>query len=384
MPIWRMLLFLGVLGGLTAGLHVYLYRRLVRDPMRSARARRVGRWVFGSLGLLLLAGIVINRFLPRLLGEVVGYAAFGWMGLVTLIVPLLWAVDLVQIPWSVRRRARGEGPVDPTRRLAMARGAAALTSLTAGAAAAVAVDTALAGPLVERVTVPIKGLDPRLDGFTVVQLSDIHVGPTLGRDFVESLVATANGLAPDLVAITGDLVDGTVGRLGDHTAPLAGLRSRHGTFFCTGNHEYYSGVDAWVGELRRLGVQVLRNEGRVLTHDGAAFDVVGVDDWRAEHDMAKACAQRDPARFGLCLAHQPKSIQAAADHDLDLMVCGHTHGGQIWPASWVVRLVQPYVQGLAQHSDRTWIYVNRGTGYWGPPMRLKIPAEITHLTLRRA
>ncbi|MCA9545296.1 MAG: metallophosphoesterase, partial [Myxococcales bacterium] len=326
---WRMVLFLGVFGGLAAGLHVYLYRRLVRDPLRSARARRVGRWVFTGLGLLLLTGVAINRFVPRHLGEVIGYAAFGWMGLVTLLVPLLWAVDMVRIPLAVRRRARGEGPVDPTRRLAIARGAAALTTLTAGGAAAVAVDTALAGPRVEHVTVPIAGLDPALDGLVVVQLSDIHVGPTLGRPFVEGLVRTVNGLGADLVAITGDLVDGTVGRLGDHTAPLAHLRSTHGTFFCTGNHEYYSGVDAWCAELQRLGVTVLRNRHVGLTHKGAALDVVGVDDWRADHDMARACQGRDAARFGLCLAHQPKSVAAAAAHGLDLMLCGHTHGGQI-------------------------------------------------------
>ena len=383
MSIFRMVVFLVVFGGLVTGVHVYLYRRLVRDPMRSARARRLGRWLFASLAALLLGGIVVNRFLPRHLGEFVGYGAFGWMGLVTLLVPLFWAVDMVQIPWAVRRRARGDGPVDPARRLALARGAAALTTLTAGGAAAVAVDTALAGPVVEKITVPIKGLDPALDGFTIAQLSDIHVGPTIGRDFVEGLVRTVNGLGVDLVAITGDLVDGTVARLGEHTAPLGTFESTHGTYFCTGNHEYYSGVDAWCAELERLGITVLRNRHVSLTHGGAPLDVVGVDDWRADHDLAKACAGRDRARFGLLLAHQPKSVHAAAEHGLDLMLCGHTHGGQIWPANLVVKLIQPYVTGLHAHTDRTWIYVNRGTGYWGPPMRLAVPAEITWLRLKR-
>lgn len=383
MSLWRMVFFLTVFGGLVTGVHVYLYRRLVRDPMRSARARRIGRWLFVSLGLLLLSGIIVNRFLPRHLGEFVGYVAFGWMGLVTLLVPLFWAIDMVRIPLAVRRRAQGGGPVDPARRLALARGAAALTTLTAGGAAAVAVDTALAGPVVEQITVPIKGLDPALDGFTIAQLSDIHVGPTIGRAFVEGLVRTVNGLDVDLVAITGDLVDGTVARLGEHTAPLGTFQSTHGTFFCTGNHEYYSGVDAWCAELERLGITVLRNRHVGLTHQGAPLDVVGVDDWRADHDMAKACAGRDQRRFGLLLAHQPKSVRDAAEHALDLMLCGHTHGGQIWPANLVVKLVQPYVTGLHAHTDRTWIYVNRGTGYWGPPMRLAVPAEITWLRLKR-
>jgi predicted MPP superfamily phosphohydrolase len=254
----------------------------------------------------------------------------------------------------------------------------------------VAAVRAATGPVaVRRLAVTLPRLPRRLDGLTVVQLTDIHLGPTIGRAFIESIVARTNALVPDVIAITGDLIDGTVAELADAVAPLAELRARHGVYFVTGNHEYFSGATPWIAELTRLGVRCLRNE-RVSIGDGdASFDLAGVDDHsgarsgEAGHgeNLDKALANLDPAREVVLLAHQPRSVFAASRFGVGLQISGHTHGGQIWPFSYLVRLQQPFIAGLHQHRD-TQIYVSRGTGYWGPPMRLGAPAEITQIVLR--
>jgi predicted MPP superfamily phosphohydrolase len=227
-----------------------------------------------------------------------------------------------------------------------------------------------------------------LHGFTIAQISDIHVGPTIKRNYLDAIVDAVNELDADMIAMTGDLVDGSVAHLAQHTAPLSRLSSRHGAYFVTGNHEYYSGVDAWVVELRRLGLRVLMNEHVLLTHDGAIVLVGGVTDHSAHHydpaqrsDPAAAMvgAPHDAA-FKLLLAHQPLSAFAAAPVGFDLQLSGHTHGGQFLPWNLLVRLQQPMTAGL--HRFRSlWVYVSRGTGYWGPPLRLGAPSEITHLRL---
>lgn len=189
------------------------------------------------------------------------------------------------------------------------------------------------------------------------------------------------------MAITGDLVDGTVHDLAAHTEPLAGLRSRHGTYVVTGNHEYYSGAHAWIRELRRLGARVLLNEHVMLDHDGAALAVAGVTDYSAHHfdpahrsDPHAALRGAPSAATKVLLAHQPRSAGSAHAAGYHLQLSGHTHGGQFWPWNFFVRLQQPFIAGLNRLGDM-WIYINRGTGYWGPPMRFGIPSEITRITL---
>lgn len=385
MPVRYIILF-SILSVLVFGTHAYLYRRLVRDVTDSPRLRRIGRWLAVFMALGLFAGLLGARTLPRNLGVMAGFFSYTWMGMLMLLLPGLWAFDLYRGARHLTRKA----PVDPSRRRALARGAAAVTAIGATATASLSVANALAPPDLERIDVPIKGLPAALDGFTIAQISDIHVGPTIGVELMRSLVDRINALSPDLVAVTGDLVDGTVARLGEHTAPLGDLKSRHGTYFVTGNHEYYSGANEWIAEMRRLGLTVLRNERVELDHDGAILDVLGTDDWRAKgfieghgHDLKKAAAGRDRTRTSLLLAHQPKAIHDAAKHEIDLMICGHTHGGQLFPANILVKLIQPYVRGLHAHTERTWIYVHKGSGYWGPPMRLAANAEIALLTLRR-
>ncbi|WP_298413222.1 metallophosphoesterase [Janthinobacterium sp.] len=240
---------------------------------------------------------------------------------------------------------------------------------------------------VRDVDVPIAGLPAALHGFSIVQLSDIHVGATIQRAYVDAIVARANGLQADVIAITGDVVDGTVAQLGSHTAPLGGLRARHGVFLVTGNHEYYSGAAPWVAEFRRLGLRVLMNEHAILEHDGARLALAGVTDFNAaafdpaqasDPQAAIAGAPADIPR--ILLAHQPRSAPEAEAAGYDLQLSGHTHGGQFWPWNLFVPLQQPYVAGLHRRG-RLWIYVSRGTGYWGPPKRIGAPAEITRLRL---
>jgi hypothetical protein len=282
----------------------------------------------------------------------------------------------------------GGAPLDPEKRLFLARA-------LAGTAGAVAATGAVAGLIGARQKVEVKQVPltlkkwPRgLDGYAIVQVSDIHLGPTIGRAFMEDLVARINALEPDLVAITGDLVDGSVEALREAAAPLAQLKSRHGTFFVTGNHEYYAGADEWIAHLRSLGIRVLRNE-RVRVGDAAgAFELAGTDDRMAHleghgEDLPRALGNRDASTPVVLMAHQPRSFPDAAKLGVDLQLSGHTHGGQIFPWGMLVQLQQGFLAGLFQRGDST-LYVSRGTGYWGPPMRLGAPAEITRLVFKAA
>jgi predicted MPP superfamily phosphohydrolase len=241
---------------------------------------------------------------------------------------------------------------------------------------------------VVEVNIPICNLPLALHGFTVVQISDIHVGPTIKRGYLEAIVEAVNKLDADMIAVTGDLVDGSVRELTSHTAPLAKLSARHGAYFVTGNHEYYSNAHSWIDEIRRLGLTVLMNEHRLLAHDGETVLVAGVTDYLAHHfdeshrsDPHAAMAGAPPdITIKMLLAHQPRSASAAADAGFDLQLSGHTHGGQFFPWNLFVPLQQPYTSGL-NRLQQLWIYTSRGTGYWGPPKRLGAPSEITRLRL---
>jgi predicted MPP superfamily phosphohydrolase len=256
------------------------------------------------------------------------------------------------------------------------------------ALAGVALRGGLRLPDVRRVEITLERWPEALDGFRIVQISDIHIGPLLGRDFAERLTRRVNSLDPDLVAVTGDLVDGSVEALREEVAPFAELRGRHGVFFVTGNHDVYSGGESWVERVKELGLRVLRNE-RVEIGGADGFDLAGVDDHRGDwvhgstEDVDAAVAGRDESRALILLAHDPGTFRRAAAKGVDLQLSGHTHGGQIWPFVYLVRLAVPFVAGLYR-VGKSQVYVSRGSGFWGPPMRLLAPAEIGEIVLRSA
>jgi len=240
---------------------------------------------------------------------------------------------------------------------------------------------------VVRVDILLAGLPQELDGFTIVQLSDIHVGPTIKRDYVQAIVDRVNALDADLIAITGDVVDGSVEQLRADTAPLGGMHSRHGTYVVSGNHEYYSGAAAWMREFERIGLRGLDNRHVVISHAGARFVLAGVSDFSAAafdpaqaSDPHAALAGSPPDLLRILLAHQPRSASAAEAAGFDLQLSGHTHGGQFWPWNHFVALQQPFTAGL-HRLGRLAVYTSRGTGYWGPPKRFGAPSEISVLRL---
>ncbi|GAA5212864.1 metallophosphoesterase [Streptomyces thinghirensis] len=269
----------------------------------------------------------------------------------------------------------------PSRRLFVSR-------VLGGAAAAAAAGTVgygtygvLNGPSVKRVTVPLAKLPRAAHGFRIAVVSDVHLGPVLGRGFAQKVVDTINSTQPDLIAVVGDLVDGSVKDLGPAAAPLAGLKARHGAYFVTGNHEYFSGAEQWVDEVRRLGLLPLENARTELPH----FDLAGVNDVAGEDegqgpDYAKALGDRDRARACVLLAHQPVQIHDAVDHGVDLQLSGHTHGGQLWPGNLIAGLANPTVAGLERYGD-TQLYVSRGAGAWGPPTRVGAESDVTVIEL---
>jgi predicted MPP superfamily phosphohydrolase len=384
----RLLIFLLVVLSIVGGVHFYLWARLVRDTQLPLPVRPWVTAALIALAVSLPATFIVLRRVPPEWGRFLAWPGFVWMGLMFLVFTLVLAGDIVRLLVFVGSKV-ASGGLDPGRRLMLARLLGGGAAVGAGVVGALALRRALARVEVKEVAVRLSKLPAAGQGTTIVQLTDLHVGPTIGRAFIEDIVRRTNELRPDVIAITGDLVDGSVERLRHAVEPLRDLKATHGVYFVTGNHEYFSGAGPWLAELRRLGIRVLRNERVTVGEGAAAIDIAGIDDHSAARlggdrsDVGQALAGRDPARPVILLAHQPRAIFEAARLGVDLQLSGHTHGGQIWPFTYFVKLQQPYVAGLHQHGD-TQIYVSPGTGYWGPPMRLGTRAEITRVTLHAA
>jgi predicted MPP superfamily phosphohydrolase len=246
-------------------------------------------------------------------------------------------------------------------------------------------------PRIRRVDVELDRLGAGLSGLRVVLLTDTHYGPINRARWSARVVEAVNSLDADVVCHTGDLADGTVSARQEQVAPLGTVRARLVRAYVTGNHEYFGEAPGWLDLMRELGWEPLHNRHVVVERDGARLVVAGVDDATAASsrhaghraDHAAALAGIDPELPVLLLAHQPKQVGAAVAHGVDLQLSGHTHGGQIWPFHYLVRLDQPTIQGLTRHDARTQLYTSRGTGFWGPPLRIFAPSEITLLTLVR-
>ncbi|WP_405821315.1 metallophosphoesterase [Streptomyces sp. NBC_01390] len=425
-----------LLAGLAAlaalvGLHWYVWRRLVRDTTAGpGLARRAGTVVFVALPVMMIAALAAERGgAPFWLQRTLAWPGFLWLALFIYLGLALIAGEAVRPllrrflerrgpdralvpPLQLRKTesvpagapespeaAKGatgtpEGqdtpdtPGSSPRLLAAPSRRLFVSRVVAGSAAAVAAGTVgygtygvLRGPRVKRVTVPLAKLPRGAHGFRIAVVSDIHLGPVLGRGFAQKVVDTINSTQPDLIAVVGDLVDGSVKDLGPAAAPLAQLRARHGAFFVTGNHEYFSGAQQWVEEVRRIGLRPLENARVELP----AFDLAGVNDIAGESegqgpDFTKALGDRDTSRASVLLAHQPVQIHDAVEHGVDLQLSGHTHGGQLWPGNFVADLANPTLAGLERYGD-TQLYVSRGAGAWGPPTRVGAPSDITVVEL---
>jgi predicted MPP superfamily phosphohydrolase len=375
--------------GVFASVHLYLWSRLVYAPELGTA------WtvLLSALAVLLFAIIPLTFLFGRrasvktaLFVLMPGYI---WLGALFLLFVSVAASDVLRGGLELWEWFAGATPQSPEESLARARWQA---QLAAGVAGLAFVASLVGGRklAVKRVSVPLSRLPTSLNGTTIVQLTDVHIGPTRGRRFLERVVDAVNALEPDVIAITGDLVDGSVTKLAQDVAPLARLKARHGVFFVTGNHEYYSGAEPWCAYLTQLGLRVLRNERVRIGEGEESYDLAGIDDLAGRQfgpgqgaDLDLALLGRDSTRELVLLAHQPRVVLDAERAGVGLQLSGHTHGGQIWPFHYLVRLQQPVNSGLARFG-RSLLYVSNGTGYWGPPMRLGSPAEITELTLQCA
>lgn len=398
-----------------AGLEYWLWRRLVGDTTAPGGwPRRAGTVIAVALPLCMIAATLGGRVFAFPVVRVVAWPGYLWLAMVVYLGLGLLVGEIVR-PIAVRlsrRRSNVPAPVspepclvaadapadppaepvapgvagavdaaDPARRLFIARSIALVAGAAATATVGYGVRTALGPVRVKQLTIPLAKLSPSADGFRIAVVSDIHAGPILGRAHTQRVVETINRTRPDLVAIVGDLVDGNVDQLGGAIEPLSGLRSRHGSFFVTGNHEYFSGADQWVDFVRGLGIRPLENQRVEL----GGFDLAGVNDLSGEDsdqgpDFATALGDRDRSRAVVLLAHQPRQVYEAARYQVDLQLSGHTHGGQMWPVNFLAGLQNPTVAGL-DTIDGTRLYVTRGVGAWGPPVRVGAPPDITVVTL---
>lgn len=363
---------------LLALLHLYIGMRLLPPMGLSAAGVGAGIFLLAISTLLLPAGLIAARLRTWRHTDRLAWVGMLAMGFFSSLLVLTLLRDALLLAMEI---IGGVG-------MPAVRASAIAVPLLALAVTVIGFFNARRVARVVRVEVPIAGLPAALAGYTIVQISDVHVGPTIKRAYLNAIVTRVNALQADAIAITGDLVDGSVRRLALHTEPLARLSARDGAYFVTGNHEYYSGAEQWIAEMRRLGIKVLMNEHVVCERDGEGVMIAGVTDFTAHHfheshrsdPVAAAAGAPESVRVKVLLAHQPRSAAAAAAAGFDLQISGHTHGGQFFPWNLFVPLQQPFTAGLNRLSA-LWVYTSRGTGYWGPPKRFGAPSEITHLTL---
>lgn len=381
-----------IFGGVVGGGHYYIVRRLIVDTALSPGLEAVLVWGVVLSATSLFLQPIGDRLMKPPWSRIIAWPASIWMGLFFYLFLLVCFSDLLIFltgPSNPMVLYAADAP-SWLGTLEVARVRAIAVFFAALVFVAVGLRGGLARPQLKRVDVWPARWPAALDGFRIVQISDIHIGPILDRRFSRQLTERVNALDPDVVAITGDIVDGSVEKLSDEVAPFGDLRARHGVFFVTGNHDHYSGADAWVERMRALGFRVLRNERVTIERDGSAFELAGVDDHRAGlesrsggEDLAAALAGLPRDSAVILLAHDPTTFKKAQAMGIDLQLSGHTHGGQIWPFRYFVRLAIPFVAGLYRRGDAQ-LYVSCGTGFWGPPMRLFAPAEITDIRLRAA
>jgi len=381
------LVFLAILVCVLGVIHLYLWQRLVRDAVTRRRWRKVAGFALLAGPVLILATVMVEPSLPRPLAAVLMWPGYLWLGVMFYLMVVLLLLELpVFVAWLIQRLVQRRRGVEPSRRRLLRQGAAIAAGVAAVGISGYGVSRAYRPPKVTRLAVPLARLDPRADGLRVVVIADIHVSPVFGAGQVERVVEVVNGLDADVITVVGDMVSSEVGKVRESAAPLRRMRSRYGSFFVTGNHEYYNGYEEWIEAADDLGLRVLRNERVEIAHLGGVIDLAGVNDREGSGyddppDYEAALGDRDPSRPVLLMAHQPVQVHEAARYGVDLQLSGHTHGGQVYPFDLLVRLEQPVVSGLSE-VDGTLVYVTNGAGFWGPPMRVGADPDVTLLELR--
>ena len=385
-------MFIVVLGSILGLMHVYVWKRLIKDTTTRGRIGWILTAVLVALMTLLFATLILPRVFDMPRSSWFAWPGFIWFGLLVYLFLALLVLEPVRLAlrgWTKQKPAPAAESREPqamNRRMFLARAGVVAAGASSVSLVGVGMASTLGPPDLLQVPVRLRRLDPAFNGFRIAVVSDIHLGPLTGRAHTERIVRMINEAQPDLVAIVGDLVDGTVEELGSAVEPLRDLVSREGTFFVTGNHEYFvDDTTAWLRELERLGVRPLRNENTAIRRGAAAFGLAGVNDVAGERrsdgpDFDLALSGLDSAKPTILLAHQPVQVEEAAARGVDLQLSGHTHGGQMWPFHYIVRAVQPSLAGLST-VDNTQLYVTRGAGFWGPPVRVGAPPDITVLSL---
>ncbi|MDM8541319.1 metallophosphoesterase [Desulfococcaceae bacterium HSG9] len=392
------IIFFVVMISVIVGSSMYIRRRLIKRLRIPKPYRRILALVVLITPLTVPVNIIIRRLgVSGIIVDLlvwIGYLGFAFLSfiltyLIILDVVRLFSKIIVKILNRSDNEESSDQDIDPVRRQLLADVVNIGIISSAVLSTAYGVSEARRLPVVKEVRLPVQGLPDDCDGFRIAQISDIHVSETVKRDWVRMVVREVNRTSPDMVALTGDLADGSTSRLMAEAAPLSDLQAPYGKFFVTGNHEYYSGVFEWTEVVRRFGFTVLINEHRVIQKGSGQILIGGVTDYRAgrfikSHTSSPQAAIADAPRtdFKILLAHQPKNIFEASRAGFDLQICGHTHGGQFFPWNYAIHLVYPFKAGLYKVNN-TRMYVNRGTGYWGPPVRLGAPSEITLLILKK-
>jgi uncharacterized protein len=387
--IYRFFIFLLSAMAILGGVHSYFWFRLVRETALPAPYRFLATSACVGLACLVPISLMAPRLLPRSVAGFASWPGYIWIGLMLMLFAGLVITDMARLVFLAGRALLGADPMAPERHLALVRLVALAVCGAAAVAGVYSITQGLRPPAIKELRVALPKLPAALAGTTLVQLTDLHIGATKSQAFGEDVVRRTNALHPDIIVLTGDIVEGRFGSVRADVQVLAGLRARLGVYMVTGNHEYYSGVHEWLPELERLGIKILRNRHVILDADkDGGWVLAGIDDWNGASvepgegpNMGQALRGIDPLRPVVLLSHQPRVMLQAAQAGVGLVLSGHTHGGQIWPFGLAVRLQQHSFLTGPYRVKNSQLYVNPGTGYWGPPMRLGTRAEITHITL---
>ncbi len=381
--------FISVATLIILSIHYYLWFRLIKDTGLNGLYRSIGTYSLILLSVSLPLALFIDKFISLRYSFPLTWLSYCWIGVMMLLFFLFISIDIIKIAIYLHTKltAGDTEIIHPERRKFLSGAIAYTASSFVLIASGIGVKNYYSDAVVKTFNVFLAGLPESFKGFNIVQISDLHLGQMMTGPMLEKIVAKVNTLNPDIVAITGDLADGSTGRLLQEAYPLKDLNAAEGIYFVTGNHEYYNGVEEWILAIENMGIKVLNNENIKIKKGKEYIYLAGVTDHegvrfgrRHAADFKKAFSGIENKDKKILLAHQPVAVTKASEFHADLVLAGHTHGGQIWPFNYFVYLQQPYLKGFYEYQG-TKLYVNQGTGCWGPPMRLGSQNEITQLIL---